>query len=69
MSNEKKLNKNDFSVEKVGGVYQAYAHFAPFYYGNEQKGQHRVIRATHESKDEALNILIRQIINDLNELL
>ena len=64
-----KLSKEDFSVEKVGDLYQAYAHFAPFYYGNEQKGRHRVIRATAESKNEALNILTRQIIKDLEELL
>ena len=64
-----KLKRQDFSVEKVGETYQAFAHFAPFYFGNDQRGNHKVIRATHQDKDEALNILIRQVIKDLEEIL
>ena len=46
-------------------VYLAYAHFAPFHFGDVQLGRHKFYQATHKNKEEAIDILIRAIMSDL----
>lgn len=68
----KKITRGDFSVQKVRvdekDIYLAYAHFAPFHFGDVQQGRHKFYQATAFDKEEAISILIRAVIKDLEEL-
>ena len=65
-----KINREDFSVQKIqlseGEIYHAYAHFAPFHFGDVQKGRHKFYQATSKDKEEAIDLLIKAIIYHLN---
>jgi len=63
-----KITKEDFSVEKEGDVFIAYAHFAPFYFGDIQRGKHKFMKSRGKTKEEAIKTLVKGMIKDLGEL-
>ena len=62
------IKREDFSVQKLGDMYIAYAHFAPFFFEEVQKGKHRTYQKSGKTKEEAIDLLIRSIIKDLSGL-
>ena len=66
-----KVRREDFSVQRINvngeDVYQAYAHFAPFYFGDVQKGRHKFYQASSKDKEEAIDLLIKAILLHLEQ--
>jgi len=68
----KQITRKDFSVEKIvlkegQEIYHAYCHFAPYHFGDYQRGQHKFYKSTGETKDEAINSLLKVVIKHLQE--
>lgn len=69
-----KIRREDFSIQGIqledGTVlYQAFAHFAPYIFNDVQRGRHKYYQVSNKNKEEVLNLLIKVIIKDLEELI
>lgn len=69
---KEKIRRDDFSVQRItlkDGIefYHAYCHFAPFNFGDVQRGRHKFYQASSIDKEEAIDLLLKVVIRHLEE--